>query len=197
VDPATLALNAATALTAALTLFFSRFDSRHQRTMEPFDLKMALWDLSMAIDVWAAHARTTSRVMQSWARGQLDDKQAAIKIDQWTAKDALGRQIAALDEVIEMLGGEGRGFHSGYLRNLLRVYGPEVLEALESGIGQRRELIETLRAELPVLRAGGPKVVQAAVTQLESTCEELTGASRRLDAYLRVHFPLKRTSTDG
>lgn len=179
-DPASLMLNAATALTAALTLLFSRLDSRHQRATEQFDLRTTLWDLSYAVDSWEGHAHVTNSWMQRWAQGLMSDEEAARAIT-----GPIRMQVMSSEEVLAMLHEKDR---HGNLRHLLKVYGPEVLEVLETGFGQRRAAIDDLAAKLPQLRAGDPEIMQATMTRLESTMKELSDASARLDEYLRVHF---------
>ncbi len=185
-----MALNAATALTAALTLFFSRLDSRRQHSTEKFDFRAEMWNLSWAVHNWLNHAWTTNNLMQLWAQGNLNNAEAAEAL-----RDPFKFQIAAPDEVLALLRGENHHDKPDdrsewrSLRHLLNLYGPEVLETLETGLRGRRELIDELIAELPQLGAGGPELLQATVGRLESTYDELDRASDQLGKYIRDHFP--------
>jgi hypothetical protein len=182
VDPATLALNAATTLTAALALLFSRLDSRHQQSTEPVDFRQALWQMSWLVHRWAAQAKTTDEVMQSWAQGNLDDLQASS-----TMRSNFSLQSMLRDRGRVLMLRKGDDDYG--LSHLLRLYGPEVQEALETGLARRAELIVELAVDLPHLRAAQPEVLQTTVRRLQSASRELDHASKQLDQYIRDHFP--------
>lgn len=190
VDPVTLALNSATAFTAALALFLSRLDAHHRRVTEPVDFRLSLWNLSDALSVWTVCLEKTDEVMQRWALGELDDAQAARRI-----RLAVEDQAGASDDVLPLLQGETNNLPERYLkgwrglRHLLSLYGPEVSEMLETAIAQRRALLDGLVAELPNLRAGGPDLIQASTTRLHLAGKELASAQTQLDKFVRDHFP--------
>lgn len=184
VDPVTLALNSATALTAALTLLFSRLDA-HRHSEEHFNLQTALENLWFALVHWRANAEATNRIVQSWMQGNqtIDDVSSAVE---YIFKD----QLTSMDGAFNLL-----NLHTprgAPLREVLGLYGPEVLDALEAGMGQRRQLLDTLVAELPHLKAEEPQALDAMMTQLESTSRELDDASTRLREYIRNNFPISK-----
>ena len=110
------------------------------------------------------------------------------------------RQKTATDIVVHMLDNTawldstvGKPQRSA-LHDLLDLYGPELLDILETGMAGRQELIGELITELPHLRAEQPESWQATMTRLESTSLELNHASMRLKEYIRSHFPVSGTS---
>ena len=193
VDPASVVLNGATALTAALTLLFSRIDARRRRREELPDIQLALWQLSKKVFEWATMMSDTNRVMELWARGLLPDVQAELAL---TGQTNILMQIAYGDEASTMLrwradvGYLGNEDASWTLQDILRLYGPEVMSLLEQAFEHRLALIHWLAAEFPDLRADDPEAITPILTQLYLTKRQLMGASTQLDEYIREHFPI-------
>jgi hypothetical protein len=210
-DPATFAFDTATALTAALALLFSRLDTQRQRTKEHFDLREALWQLTFAVNSWASDAANTDRTIQDWAEGQLDNNQAATKLAfRLTAQGSSSDAALALlhgKNIVDRLALSRLGhpmpmplpkrlwrrrllqppWHD--LRHLLNLYGPEVLEVLETAFRRRRVMLSELIDELPTFQSRGPEIMQELTARLQSATSELENALNKLNEYVRIHFP--------
>jgi alkylation response protein AidB-like acyl-CoA dehydrogenase len=186
-DPATLALESATAFTAALALLLSRLDVRHQKIIDHPDVRERLWKLAVDLADWKSAAEETDRIMELWARGNLTDDKAVQLI-----YEATRLQITLSDAISDIMHGieyRDRRERERSLRNLLRISGPDVSDVLTTAIDQRHIAINELTIKLPSLRAEGYDAMQATVKRLHFASEELARASTQLDSFVRDHFP--------
>ena len=210
-DPATLAVASATALTAALQLLFNRLDAHRKRKAEYLDFQTALECLSWALLAWRRSAERTDHLIQEWVDGRGADEDRVRSL-----LTVVGSQLMSSQEAFALLQGEWDiadrmtrrrvDYHPKHedglvrrrsawqsLRHLLHLYGPEVLEVLETAMGRRRALLHQLSSELPNLRAKGPEAMQATAERLHLATEKLDSALIMLDEYIRSNFsPIHR-----
>ena len=187
-DLATLVFDSATALTAALTLLFSRLDARRQSSKEDFNLQQALLDLSYAMRRWRDATAITNGCVRRWLQGGIRTNQLSREV-----REILAAQTVEMDDAFLVVYGRNNRSKRP-LRHLLSLYGPEVLNVLETAMVQRRDLLYELVAELPRLRAEEPEAFQITVTRLESTSQELEHATERLTEYILSNFPIRGTT---
>ncbi len=100
VDPFTIIFDAATALTAALALFFSRIDAHLEHSAKRPDFRSDLERLSYAIGIWISDAQHTDAFMNAWAQGRFG--LANIR----KAHRRVGSQLESSEEVFALLRGD-------------------------------------------------------------------------------------------
>jgi hypothetical protein len=185
VDPASIALQSATTLTAALALLFSRLEASRKRTSEPFDVRAALVMLYRALIAWAIDAERTNDAFQKWVDGDLDDASATSQLN--AIKDRVAIQHITSEQVLTALrAGSGAW---GDLRLVLGIYQPDLLTLLDKTLAGRRELIDNLVNQMPLLRSEGIESMRATCTKLQRTLQEVQQARLRVSLYIRDNFP--------
>ena len=205
-DPAAFSLETATALISALTLFLSRLDSRRRRSAEIPNLRDSLIALYDALLNWIAIAQTTDRRMRSWAESGMPNStiEEILQISSINqprivhamrsqGTNDINRLIVTRAKIATRAAGILSGDAKSWLsvRNLLKLYGPELLQVVDTAIAERRRLIEKLSEELVRLRETSPEELAEALERLESTSQKLRLASTMLSEYIRDNFPLK------
>jgi len=181
-----MGFDAATALISALSLFFARLDSFRRRSGELPDLQRALIEISSVLRTWTREANITNRTFRRYVEGNI-----TIDVANRQLKTSLYGQAASMRRAALSLLDENNGkLRWQSARNILELYGKELLGVLEVGIKGRGDLISELIAELPHLREVEATVLQEKLRTLELTNQELDRASTKLDDYIRERFPL-------
>jgi hypothetical protein len=185
-DPVTLLFDSATALASALALFFSRLDAHRSRISESPDIRSALWAISWILSEWHRYSLATNQVLRSWAEGSIDDASLARQI-----VPPVKGQGWYHGEMEEFLQGNDKGRNVALvMRHILKIYGPEVLKALEEGFGQRSAALRELGNELPSIRASKPEAIRIMLERLNRASGALKDAAEELRRFLQENFPL-------
>jgi hypothetical protein len=91
----------------------------------------------------------------------------------------------------EFLQGNDKGRNVALvMRHILKIYGPEVLKALEEGFGQRSAALRELGNELPSIRASKPEAIRIMLERLNRASGALKDAAEELRRFLQENFPL-------
>jgi len=100
-------------------------------------------------------------------------------------KRRVGLQGQASRNLTMALSGERNTEPWQSLRYLLRLYGPELIEVVDTASAGRGRLLQELSEELPHLQERSPEELTETLKRLDSTSEKLNLATVRLAEYIR------------
>jgi hypothetical protein len=162
--------------------------------------------LSAALLRWIGNANITNEAVRGWVDHEIPTrkmherlKNATSQIETWDVIDAILHgtdlkrarlsQVKVARDAARILSVKDGMEPWQSVRHLLGLYGPELLQVLDSAIATREKLLEELRAQR--LRKMSGQELAGTLKSLESTSQKLDLASTMLSQYIREKFPLE------
>ncbi len=183
-------------LSAALLTWLNNAEETNHivRTWAKGDMPTSRMQQQIAID-------RTQQQQMLWIKAKHQERNANSLTRRWLtygdARPAVEVQVevqrASMRDVDTILSGRRDSKPLQDIRNLLRLYGPELLKVLDTAITGRKRLLEELGEELRRLREKSPEELAETLKRLESTSRKLRLASKKLDWYIQTKFPLNGT----